>query len=479
MGRLYRARSLVGLLVAGAAVGLVVSQTQGCSSSTPSTTPDASTDGPTTGAITIGMSASLTGSFAEVGNSLADGTRAAEQLINSVGGVLGRQVKFVIKDDQSDKGPILEGVIKDLLGQNVVAIMGPGASSQCQIAQKLCFGKVPQISAWSTSPALTTLDNGQGPSVGATRWFFRTPPSDDFQARAAYLFATQGPPRVGGGGGDAGTDGGRGPSDSPHKCQQPYVLYGDDVVGNPSATILQAAFKQRDSITAYARKVPTDEKATYNEEIADIASKSPLPDCLIMVAYPEVAAHFLNDLSKARETGAVNLASDFFIVAQDGAYDKSVIQKAIIGGNPSNANGMFGTAPDTAPLRPDYDAFATIYKNFKGDPAATPPPYAANAFDAAILVSLALQKAGQAEPAAVRTALTTLSGDGKIFHVPDIAAALSALKSGVSINYSGASGEVDFDEYGNVLADYVIWKVENDGFKTIRRVKSSDLTFKL
>jgi len=83
--------------------------------------------------IVFGMSASLSGGKASVGHALAVGTQTAEVLINSLGGVLGHQVHFEIKDDASDTGTVLQGVMQDLLSRNIAALMGPRSMNRRRI----------------------------------------------------------------------------------------------------------------------------------------------------------------------------------------------------------------------------------------------------------------------------------------------------------------------------------------------------------
>jgi neutral amino acid transport system substrate-binding protein len=39
----------------------------------------------------------------------------------------------------------------------------------------------------------------------------------------------------------------------------------------------------------------------------------------------------------------------------------------------------------------------------------------------------------------------------------------AAIKSGADVDYQGASGDVDLDANGDVIAPYDVWKVGNDG----------------
>ena len=55
----------------------------------------------------IGASLPLTGDFAEPGVAAKQGYEIWQQLVNENGGLLGRQIELIIKDDQSDQNVIV------------------------------------------------------------------------------------------------------------------------------------------------------------------------------------------------------------------------------------------------------------------------------------------------------------------------------------------------------------------------------------
>ena len=89
------------VLVAFAALGHAA-----CSSDTPvdNTVKDSGTTDTGSGddTITIGVNLALTGTGAPAGQPAQQGTRVAQQQINSLGGVLGKKVVFEIVDDRTD-----------------------------------------------------------------------------------------------------------------------------------------------------------------------------------------------------------------------------------------------------------------------------------------------------------------------------------------------------------------------------------------
>ncbi|NJM27625.1 MAG: amino acid ABC transporter substrate-binding protein, partial [Pseudanabaena sp. RU_4_16] len=50
---------------------------------------------------------------------------------------------------------------------------------------------------------------------------------------------------------------------------------------------------------------------------------------------------------------------------------------------------------------------------------------------------------------------------------------LKLVKAGTDINYQGASGNVDLDEFGDVKGSYDVWTVEPDGkIKVVDKVSA-------
>jgi neutral amino acid transport system substrate-binding protein len=51
--------------------------------------------------------------------------------------------------------------------------------------------------------------------------------------------------------------------------------------------------------------------------------------------------------------------------------------------------------------------------------------------------------------------------------VSDVCEAIKLVKAGTDIDYQGASGNVDLDEYGDVKGSYDVWEVQPDGKITV------------
>ena len=75
----------------------------------------------------------------------------------------------------------------------------------------------------------------------------------------------------------------------------------------------------------------------------------------------------------------------------------------------------------------------------------------------------------------MRDALFAVSSGGRRYGPLQLGEALEAVRNGQNIDYHGASGSVDFDERGDVVANYIVWKVEGAEFKPVERIRASEL----
>jgi ABC-type branched-subunit amino acid transport system substrate-binding protein len=151
------------------------------------------------------------------------------------------------------------------------------------------------------------------------------------------------------------------------------------------------------------------------------------------------------------------------------------------------AEGVVGTNPDTNPKTREYYEFKNLYASRfplpKCDPAdpgsSEPAPYTANIFDAAVMAMLAIQKAGTKDRVKIRDALKDVSRAGRTFTPAQIGDAIQAIQAGQDIDYKGASGNVDLDDDGNIVGDYIVWKVVGGKYRTIGRINVEALSVEM
>jgi branched-chain amino acid transport system substrate-binding protein len=443
--------------------------------------------GPVGGDITIGFSNSLTGGLSGLGTPLNDAAKVAAQQINQVGVLGGRHIKIETFDDLSDPTTGAPNAANHFIGESVPAVLGPLSSGECLAVDKLFAAKkIVEISPSATSPALTT------DQPMTDRYFFRTAPADDFQGKAVAKLIYDGVQNLsvsdaGAPSGDAGGDGGTPSNMIGGGCRNAYLVNGDDGYGNGLMQVVHDTFLgHSDAKVLGWDKVSTSLAPDYKTETATVVAAK--PDCLVLVVYSDVGAQFMRDLRTAMNasctaSGCPQLT--FPVYGSDGEYDSAFIPNGETSqGNlksPNVTTSVTGTTPDPAPSTPQFQVFQNIWQ--ASFPGQQPPAYAANLYDAIMVLSLAIEQAGTAtDGQAIRDALYKVTNPtGATTFGPDkFVAAESAISSGIPVKYIGASGPMTFDQYGNVTGDYIVWRVDVQGdgttaFDTVGRIPSSQL----
>ena len=404
--------------------------------------------------IIIGVSLGLTGENEGFAAPLRDAVRVAEGQINAGGGLLGRPVRFDVRDDQSDETTIVTDVARQLVNEGAVAIVGPLGSQQVVLTQQIYADRqIIQISPSATSTDLSTIQPAEN------RFLFRTTPADDFQGAAVILLAQKTPLGLG----DAGApvaDGG-----VPFTCNRLAIVNIDNSYGNAMADVIRTNFPKRGvgRSIVIQQKLGVDVTASYATEAAALVAMK--PDCAAIISYAKVAAQYVHDVKA--DPGYKGLSDkNFFFIGTDGVYTDDFIklsrQNQSDETSPSTADGVYGTNPDTNPGTKEYNEFNTIFRSyFPANPDA--PAFAANTYDAAILIALAIQQAGTVtDHVAIREALRKVATPpGKPFTPAQIGEALLAIRQGQgqdAVDYKGASGNVDFEANGNVKSGFIVWE---------------------
>ncbi|MFI7540339.1 branched-chain amino acid ABC transporter substrate-binding protein [Actinoplanes sp. NPDC049599] len=138
-------------LLSGVVVAVVLAALAGCGGSgqTSASPPAASA-----GTIRLGTLVPLTGRSSPSGEAMVNAAQLAVREANAAGGVLGRQVELIVKDDACDPGTAVTAA-RTLVGKDVVASVGGYCSSATVPTLKIFRSAgVPMIVAQSTSTDL-------------------------------------------------------------------------------------------------------------------------------------------------------------------------------------------------------------------------------------------------------------------------------------------------------------------------------------
>ncbi len=130
--------------------------------------------------IKIGLSGPFTGGSAPMGESMRNGVRLAVEEINSIGGIHGRLIELIERDDQANNelGARIADELTRMKVTATIGIVNTGVGlASIDYYQK---SKIPLMVAVSTGPALTRKF---APPAASGNFIFRVSPTLDLEAR--------------------------------------------------------------------------------------------------------------------------------------------------------------------------------------------------------------------------------------------------------------------------------------------------------
>lgn len=372
--------------------------------------------------VKIGAMMPLTGSLQELAPPILNGAKLAVMEANESGGVMGEQVVLEVKDTQLNPQVAIDGAQKLVSVDGAVASVGPLASGiTATVAQTVTVSaKHPIMSPSATAPTITSLDDND--------FVFRTTASDAYQGVAmAQLLQEKGSQKV-------------------------AVIYVNNDYGKGLADSLQDAFSltggEVTGALAYEEKAPS-----YRGELSKLAEGG--ADELVVVGYPDNGG--INIVKQALEEGYFSK-----FVFSDGMKSDSLIETL----GSEYLEGAYGTAPKG--LETDASKHFTVaYEKAFGEKPNG--PYINNNYDAAMILMLAIEKAGSTDGTKIRDAIRQVaSAPGEIVGPGEFAKAKELIAAGKDINYEGAAGSQDFDENGDVAGTFEHWEIKSGQIETVK-----------
>jgi branched-chain amino acid transport system substrate-binding protein len=303
---------------------------------------------------------SLTGGLSSLDGPSLKGAELHVDQVNSAGGVLGRQIELVTFDTRTDQ-QVTATAAQEAVSEGVVAGFGQSDTTFVMAAAPTFQeAGIPFVTSGATHPELPTW-------VGDH--MFMTPFGDDDQsyAIADYAYDTMGLRRV-------------------------YVWTDNSMDFTRALTkFFVERFTERDGEIVeedFFMMGDTD----FSAQIARLEAVDPAPDAVFISAIPSEAGLSVRQI---REAGI-----SMPILSGDG-FDTQLV--ATVPG-PELANDVFfSTHTYLADDRPEVQEFIDAYTAFHGNPPEN--SFAPLGYDAIGLIVNAIERAGSAEPAAIRDAL--------------------------------------------------------------------------
>lgn len=306
--------------------------------------------------IVIGEYGSLTGTTATFGISTRNGVDMAIEEVNAAGGVLGRQVRVIVEDDQGRPEEAQTVVTKLITSDKVVAIIGEVASSRTLAAAPVAqTHKIPMITPSSTNPAVTEVGD----------FIFRVCFIDPFQGLVMAKFA----------------------ANSLHMTK---VAILRDIKNDYSVGLADVFIE---NFTALGGTIVADE--SYSEGDTDFSAqltslRSKGPEAIFVPGYYTEVGLI------ARQAKSLGIGAP--LLGGDGWDSPSLIE---IGGEALEGS-YFSNHYSVDDPSPSIQKFVTDYRAKYGE---TPDALAGLGYDAAKLLFDAITRAGSTDPQAIRDAL--------------------------------------------------------------------------
>ncbi len=373
-------------------------------------------------AVKVGALMAMTGDLQAFGETSLNGIQLAVDQINAAGGVLEGELEIVVGDTQTAAQPSIDAAQKLVSVDGAVGILGALSSGNTiPVAQSVTStNSIPQISNASTSPVITDLEDED--------FLFRTVPSDAFQGVAlSQVTRAQG-------------------------FESLAIIYVNNDYGEGLAQSFTSAFEAAGgTITG---SVPYEQgNASYRGELSQLTEED--PEALVLIGYPENGVTILR---QALEEGLF----DRFVFT-DGMKAPEII--AQIGGE--FLEGSVGTVPQALTDTDAYSNFESAYEAAYGE--VPPKPYIDTAYDAAMVMALAIEQAGSTDSLAIRDALRKVANaPGTEVYPGEWAKAKELIANGEDIDYVGASGAINFDGSGDVSGTFAEWVIEGGEIKTVQ-----------
>jgi len=342
--------------------------------------------------IKIGVILGFTGPIESLTPDMADGAELAMAEATASGALLGGSTVISVRADSTciDSGAATAAAERLITSDGIKGIMGAdcsGVTSAILSNVALANGMV-MISPSATSPGLSTAeDNGL---------FFRTAPSDARQGVVMTEVLME------------------------EGIKEVAVTYTNNDYGKGLADSFQAAFEAAGG-TVTINAAHEDGKADYSAEVGALAAAG--GDRLVVAGYVDQGG-----------SGVVRAALD------SGAFDTfhfpdGMISAKLVENFGSEIDGSTGQVPGTNSEGAGIFATMATAAGFDGT-----SPFAAESYDAAALIMLAMQAAGSSDPAVYKDhVMSVANAPGLTINPGQLGLALQAVAAGIAINYDGAT----------------------------------------
>ena len=360
-----------------------------------------------TGPVTMGVLSCFTGSLASLGAGMLQGSQVAAQAINAGGGILGQQLVINHADTQCDEADGVVAVRQLLAASNIVGIIGPETQEINAVAPIVSSAKVPtQFQGGST-----LFDTNANP------YLWRDSPSDSQLGVAMALYAYK------------------------KGYRKADLVFYADIAAQTFPPPITATFQHLGGTVVKSYTISpaqTSYLTTVNQVIAD------KPDVIFTQTDAPTAAVLFRNFQSLDNLAIPFVGTD---VTGGDDYLKAITYQVAH----DHLISVYGTSVSGA-------ATDEFNKLLGSTPALANANYA---YDAVISQALAIDKAKSITGSDINAAMTQVTNPPGT-QCYTYKTCLDLINAGTKINFEGASGPLDYNQYHNVFGPYAAFQ-QNPG----------------
>ena len=381
------------------------------------------------GPIQFGSILPITGSLSPFGSGMQRAVNLAVQDVNDAGGPLDRNIEMTSTDSQTQPSQAIQRYNSLVNEQDIVGFVGAASSGvSVPLAQNVAADRVMQVSHASTTPTLAEIGYDEDQS---SKYFGRTAPND---AQQGILMGN--------------------------------ILNDDQYVGADSAAFLFVNNPYGEGLAEKARAAFDGETVGmvgYDQQTTDYTSTLDSvfendPEAVGFVGYPGNARTILQQWSRGGYGGQW--------VSSEGINNPEFWQELS-----EITDGFYVTSPN-----PEETQGGQRFEEKIGQQNTL---FAPHAYDAVVLLALAIERAGEATGTAIAENIRAVSREGTTVTVGEFQEAKELLANGEEVNYEGASSPVDLNEGLEPLNQYAIMQVQSGETEVLETVPRSFFEGKL
>ena len=348
------------------------------------------------GPIVLGTLLPLTGAGGTYGPIMRDAAAGVIRQVNEAGGVLGRQVRLVTEDDQTNPETGVRAARKLIDVDKVSAIIGTWASSITSAVAPLCWETKTFLTTVSGADSITRLPHGG--------YLVRTQPNTDLQGRKFGEVAL-----------DLGSR---------------KVFYLGPQTPYAQSTVAAIEKTLKPSGGTVGSTIYDGQKTTLRSEVDEALRAQ--PDTIVMGGFTPDTTVLLKDLYRSGFKGRLI------------GFGFAITPKLIADLQADLVEGIYSVSPSPAVDSNAYRKLAAMLGRQDVD------TYTCQVYDQTSLVLLSIAAGAGSSGTHIKDAIRRVSqGSGPA--VDNAVDGLNMLASGAKeLNYEGASGPCTFDEIGDI-----------------------------